>query len=132
MKPTYGYCAVTADFFHIGHLHFLRSCKEHCENLIVGVMADECVETYKGRRPFQKTWAREEIIKSMRFVHRTIVQTEFDFPHSIMRLKDFYQGDFIIMDSDENAAKRKGSDIIIKGGIIRDFGISSTMLKDTL
>lgn len=130
MKPQYGYCAVTADFLHIGHIEFLKACKEHCENLIVGVMADECVEIYKGRRPIMNQMQREEMVKSLRFVHKTIIQTEFDFPHYVFRLKEFYGKDFIIIDSDEHKHKRK-ADITIEGGIVRKHGISSTMFKET-
>jgi cytidyltransferase-like protein len=128
MKPQYGYAAVTADFLHIGHIEFLKACKEHCENLIVGVMADECVEIYKGKRPIMNQMAREEIIKSLKFVHKTIIQTEFDFPHYVFRLKEFYEKDFVIIDSDEHEHKRK-SDIIIIGGIDRKHKMSSSLLR---
>jgi cytidyltransferase-like protein len=114
---------MTADFLHIGHVNFLKSCREHCNKLIVGVMADECVEIYKGKRPLMNVIDRRAMIQSIRFVHCTIIQTEFEFPYVVSMLKIFYGDNFLIFDSEEH--KRKGADIIIP----RTNGISSTRIK---
>jgi len=36
------------DKFHEGHRHFLTSCREHCEYLIVAVNSDEWCRQHKG------------------------------------------------------------------------------------
>lgn len=128
MKAEYGYCAVTADFLHIGHIEFLRAAKEHCEKLIVGIMTDECVETYKWRKPIMNTFQRQEVIASLKFVHKTVFQTEFQFQSFIFKLKEFYGNDFVVIDSDEHS--RKGSDIIIKGGADRKHKMSSSLFRE--
>jgi cytidyltransferase-like protein len=122
VKADFGYCGMTADFLHIGHVNFLKSCREHCNKLIVGVMADECVEIYKGKRPLMNVIDRRAMIQSIRFVHCTIIQTEFEFPYVVSMLKIFYGDNFLIFDSEEH--KRKGADIIIP----RTNGISSTRI----
>lgn len=128
----FGYCGMTADFLHVGHIEFLKACKEYCEFLIVGIMADDCVKIYKGKPPIMNQVAREEVVKSLSMVHKTVIQTEFKFPHFVMRLKEFYGDDFVIIDSDENAKLRKGAGIIIPGGINRKWGMSSTLFKGSL
>lgn len=124
MKALFGYCGMTADFLHIGHINFLRSCKSHCDRLIVGVMADECVQIYKGKRPLMNVIDRRAMIQSIKYVHCTIIQTEFEFPYVVTMLKIFYGKDFVICDSEEH--KRKGTDIVIP----KTPGISSTLFKE--
>ncbi len=122
-KAKYGYCAVTADFLHIGHINFLNKCQAHCEHLIVGVMSDQSVKKYKGRAPIMKFADRKKIIESLKIPFQVFVQDSFEFPHQVKRLKDFHGKDFIIFDTSEH--KRKGYDILIK----RTPGISSSMLR---
>ncbi len=118
-----GYCAVTADFLHIGHINFIMSCKEKCETLTVGIMSDDCVLSYKGKKPIMNQVDRERIIKSLRFVNNTIIQNTFEFPHSIVRAKEFWDGDFIIFDGEEHS--REHADVIIP----RTQGVSSSIYK---
>lgn len=120
----FGYCGMTADFLHIGHINFLRACRSHCDRLIVGVMADECVEIYKGRRPLMNVLDRQKMVQSIKYVHCTIIQTEFEFPYVVKMLKIFYGKDFVVFDSEEH--RRKGTDIVIP----KTMGISSTLLKE--
>jgi cytidyltransferase-like protein len=127
--PEYGYCAVTADFLHIGHIEFLRECRKFLDpkhgKLIVGIMSDEEVKGRKKRLPIMNQYERAEVVRCVKYVSGVMIQDTFDFSHSVMRLKKFYGDDFIIMDSDENAKKRSGADIIIPGGINRKHGITS-------
>jgi glycerol-3-phosphate cytidylyltransferase len=120
----YGYCAVTADYLHIGHINFIEACKAKCDRLIVGIMTDECVLKYKGKRPLMNEKDRQRMIKSLKSVHTTKLQDSFDFPGSILSLKEIYGGDFLIFDCEEHA--RLNSDFLIP----RTEGISSTLIKE--
>ena len=121
--PRYGYCALTADFIHIGHIRFLESCSRKCERLIVGIMSDESVTIYKGKTPILDVHERDEIIRSIKFVHMTVIQNTFEFPDHVFKMKKFWKDNFIIFDSQEH--KRVGADILID----RTDNISSSIYK---
>lgn len=120
MKPVFGYCGMTADFLHIGHIHFLRRCKTKCDYLIVGIMSDDCVEEYKGKRPIMNQLERQELVRSIECVDNVTLQHTFDFPRSIIEDKEF-----IIFDSVEH--RRVGADVILT----RTANISSTQFRES-
>lgn len=77
-KYNIGYTSGVYDLFHIGHLNILKSAKEQCEFLIVGVSTDELVLEYKNKKtviPFEQ---RIEIIKAIRYVDMVVPQTSMD------------------------------------------------------
>lgn len=118
-KLIYGYCGMTADFLHVGHIRFLRRCKGHCDHLIVGVMSDDCVEQYKGKRPIMNERERQEILRAIEDVDSVTLQTTFEFPKQIVD-----DPDFVVFDSDEH--RRIGADIIFT----RTAQISSSQFKE--
>jgi len=120
----FGYVGMTADFLHIGHIEMISQCRKKCGKLIVGIMTDECVTEYKGKAPIMNQQQRSDIVRAIRYVHKVIYQDTFEFPHHVLRLKEFYNDDFIIFDSEEH--KRKGADVFIP----RLEGISSSQYKE--
>ena len=123
MKAMYGYCGMTADFLHIGHIKFIQQCKKKCDKLIVGVMTDECVYKYKGHYPIMNTAQRVELVSSIKDVYKVYIQKTFAFPHHILSTRYIHGKDFIIFDTIEH--NRKGADVIIK----RTANISSTLFR---
>ena len=67
-----GYVPGVFDLFHTGHLRLLERCKERCECLIVGVLTDELVEYYKGRRPVVDVENRMAVIRGLKAADRVI------------------------------------------------------------
>jgi len=76
-KYKIGYTTGVFDLFHVGHLNILKSAKEKCEKLIVGVTVDQLVK-YKLKRaviPFEE---RIEIIRSVKYVDEALPQESMD------------------------------------------------------
>ena len=76
-KYKIGYTAGVFDLFHVGHLNILKSAKEKCEKLIVGVSIDSLV-SYKFKKaviPFEE---RIEIVRSIKYVDEAIPQETMD------------------------------------------------------
>lgn len=84
MKVVYTY--VVGDLFHIGHLKCLQQAKALGDYLIVGVITDKAVESYK-RIPIIPFEERLEIIKNIKCVDEAIEQDALDPTDTIKSLK---------------------------------------------
>ena len=67
-----GYLAGVFDLYHLGHLNMFKRAKEQCDYLIVGVVTDEGVRTFKGTEPFIPFEERIEMVRSCRFVDESV------------------------------------------------------------
>ena len=122
--PLFGYCAVTCDFIHVGHINFLRQAKSLCNKLIVGVMTDNYIKKHKKRKPMMNQNQRAQMVYAMKYVDNVVFQDSFEFPHNVLSAKEFWGKDkYIIIDTYEH--KRKAADVIIR----RTYGISSTKIR---
>jgi cytidyltransferase-like protein len=96
-----GYCALTADGLHVGHIRFLDNCKRHCVYLIVGIMSDYCVLQYKGRKPLMNFKQRKRIVESLKQVDETVMQNTFQFPEWVIYEKLANPDNFFIFDNEQ-------------------------------
>lgn len=77
-KYNIGYTTGVFDMFHIGHLRILQRAKEQCNYLIVGVSSDEIVQKYKNKIPIVNVIDRMEIISSIKYVDKVVMQEDMD------------------------------------------------------
>lgn len=82
-----GYAPGVFDMFHIGHLNVLQRAKEHCDFLIVGVVADDRVEAVKNARPMMPLAERMELVASLDLVDDVVVDDSTDKTEMWDRLK---------------------------------------------
>ena len=81
-----GYTFHGGDLFHIGHLKQLIECRKHCDHLIVGVLTDRALESYKRRPIIPYPW-REAIYKMIRCVDEVVAQNSRDPTDNLRNLK---------------------------------------------
>jgi len=78
MAEIIGYTTGVFDLFHIGHLNILKSAKNMCNKLIVGITYDELVYERKNKYPIIPFIERVEIVKAIRYVDEIVVQDSMD------------------------------------------------------
>lgn len=82
------YVDMVGDLFHAGHVAFLREARSHGDWLVVGVLSDETVASYK-RRPIMTLAERVAVIEACKYVDEVIadspdrVTAEFLDKHAI-------------------------------------------------
>ena len=67
-----GYTTGVFDMFHIGHLNILRSAKERCDYLIVGLNSDETMLRCKNKLPIIPYAERKQILESIKYVDEVV------------------------------------------------------------
>lgn len=118
-----GYCAVTADILHHGHIKFIKSCREKCSELVVGVMTDHYIITHKHRIPAMQYNERAAVVAALKWVKEVVPQNDHEF--DIESLKSHHRVG-IIFDSLEHG--RHGASVYIP----YDDSISSTEIKERI
>ena len=79
------YAYVVGDLLHRGHRQALRQAKALGDYLIVGVLTDEAVASYK-RKPFIPLDERLEGIEELPYVDEVIVQHSLDPTENLKKL----------------------------------------------
>lgn len=87
----------TFDLLHPGHISFFKKCKQNCNQLIVGVIGDENVKSYK-RLPIMNLENRSFMLENIKCVDKVISDCPFfgiteDFLNKYNITKVAYAGD---------------------------------------
>lgn len=134
-KYKIGYTTGVYDMFHIGHLNIIKRAKEQCEYLIVGVTTDALCFERKHKYPIICEQDRIEIIRSIRYVDKVVLQTDMDKLKAVKT----YGADAVFVGSDwkgtpewnqyEKEFFREGCKVVY---LDHTEGISSSILRDRL
>ena len=134
-KYKIGYTTGVFDMFHIGHLNILKRAKEQCEYLIVGVTTDELCSERKNKKPVICEQDRVEIVESIKYVDKVILQTDMDKIKPVIQ----HNVDAVFVGSDwkgtdawvvyEKEFSKVGCSVVY---LDHTEGISSTILRERL
>ncbi len=132
-KYKIGYTTGVFDMFHIGHLNILKRAKEQCEYLIVGVTTDALCQSRKNKLPIICEKDRVEIVESIRYVDKVVLQHDMDKLSAVKR----YNVDAVFVGSDwqgtptwdkyEKEFKEVSCSVVY---LQHTEGISSTILRE--
>jgi len=81
-----GYTFHGGDLFHYGHLRQLQICRKYCDHLIVGVLTDRALESYKRKPVIPYPW-RAAIYKALTCVGEVVAQNSRDPTDNLKNLK---------------------------------------------
>lgn len=108
------YTFMVADLFHANHLRFLELAKTYGDKLIVGILSDKAVESYK-RTPIYFLDDRVVTVSGLRCVDEVVVQNYKSPLENIIKLNpdivvhaDNWKDNF----PDEYKIRSRGIDII--------------------
>jgi cytidyltransferase-like protein len=72
-----GYTFHCGDLFHYGHLRQLEMCREYCDYLIVGILTDQAIASYKRLPIIPYPW-RVAIYEALKCVDKVVPQASRD------------------------------------------------------
>ena len=109
-----GFTAGVFDLFPVGHLNLLEESRKRCDWLVVGVIADEVVETFKHVKPFVCTEERARIVGALKCVDEVVVIRDerylskvavwYDHPFDVTFTGDDHEGEPFWQDEEQMLA----------------------------
>ena len=123
------YIAISADILHHGHINLIKKASEYGK-LIVGVLTDEAVATYK-RFPVIEFEERKFIIENISGVSEVVPQNTLDYTDNLKK----YKPDYVFHGDDwkEGVQSKIRCDVIetLKaiGGMIISTGIDPKVVQ---
>lgn len=88
------YAGMAADLIHHGHINLIKKARKYGK-LIVGVLSDEAIITYK-RRPVYNYYQRKLIFENIKGVEKVIKQKTLSYVENLKKIKP----DFVIHGND--------------------------------
>ena len=130
-----GYVPGVFDLFHVGHLNLIRKSKEVSEYLIAGVLSDDLVMHFKGKKPIIPLEQRMEILAALKDVDE-VIEVNFSNTVKMDAWKQLHYDAYFSgsdhgseWDDEKRALQAVGSDIVF---FPYTESTSSTMIKQQM
>lgn len=134
VKKPLVFVPMSADILHIGHINILKKAKKY-GNVIVGLMTDKGIFSYKNKNPFFNYKERKVILSSVKYVDQIIPIDGLKYSE----YQTFFKFNFFVHGDDWRKGPQKTSrEKLIKvmkknNGRVIDIpytkGISSSIIK---
>lgn len=131
------YIGMSADLLHPGHLNIIEKARELGDEIIVGLLTDKAIASYK-RLPYMTWEQRRIVVENIKGVTKVIPQETLDYVPNLLRIKP----DYVLHGDDwKTGPQAETRQRIIEimqswGGKVIDIpytqGISSTALNQAL
>ena len=128
---------MSADFFHHGHINLLQKAKKY-GNIIIGLMTDAGIKSYKKRSPYFTYQLRKKVLKELKCIKRIVPLNGLEYAKTARK----YQLDYFVHGDDwKKGPQSKERDILIKtmkkwNGRVLEFkytaNVSSSKIKKKL
>ena len=128
---------MSADFLHHGHINLLLRAKKY-GNIIIGLMTDAGIKSYKKKSPFFNYILRKKVLREIKCVKKIIPLNGLEYAKTAQK----YQLDYFVHGDDwKKGPQSKERDILIKtmkkwNGRLLEFkytkNISSSKIKKKL
>jgi phosphoenolpyruvate phosphomutase len=136
-KRPYVFLPMACDFFHYGHLNLILKASRY-GNIIIGLMTDNGIKSYKNQYPFFSYKQRSFILKNLKLVKKVIPLPGLKY----VKFAKKYKFDFFIHGDDwkigpQSEQRKKLSKVMKKwNGKVIDIpytkGISSSSMKKNI
>lgn len=131
------YIGMSADLLHPGHLNIIEHARQIGDEIIVGLLTDKAIASYK-RLPYMNWEQRRIVIENIKGITKVIPQETLDYVPNLLKIKP----DYVLHGDDwktgPQAETRQRIIEVMKnwGGKVIDIpytqGISSTALNKSL
>ena len=134
LKRPYVFIPMSADFFHHGHVNLLVKAKKF-GNIIVGLMTNAGIKSYKKRFPFFNYYQRKKVLEEIKCIKKIIPLNGLEYAKTAKK----YQLDYFVHGNDWiKGPQSKERQILIRtmkewNGKVLEFkytkNVSSTKIK---
>jgi len=105
----YAYVALSVDILHEGHINILKTASKY-GRVIVGLLTDEAIATYKKNIPIMSFEKRKLIISDIKYVYKVVKQETLDYTKNLK----LFRPDYVVHGDDwkKNAQKKTRTEVI--------------------
>ena len=95
LKRPYVFIPMSADFFHHGHVNLLVKAKKF-GNIIVGLMTNAGIKSYKKKLPFFDYYERKKVLEEIKCIKKIIPLNGLEYAKTARK----YQLDYFVHGDD--------------------------------